>query len=280
MQDSSINLTQFPPEMLVSPGRGLEGKVHAALNASGKEQRSELKKVAQEFEAVFIAYLLKVMRETIEESGLMEEGFGKTIYTEMFDQEVSMSIARRGALGISDLLYKHLLEIEPEKEQMNSTESPASPHGSGNGASSQNEGRETNDLQLPVLAPVSSRFGPRADPFSHKRRMHKGVDFAAPKGAPVAAPLPGKVVSAGCESGYGNTILIQHPNGLQTRYGHLDAIHVQKGQEVAGGQIIGTVGDTGRSTGPHLHFEAIRMGKHVDPFQAGELRTADLKNGF
>jgi murein DD-endopeptidase MepM/ murein hydrolase activator NlpD len=278
MQDTTIGSIQVPPEMLIGSGSQLEGKVHAAQNSAGEKQKSELRKVAQEFEAVFIAHLLKVMRETIEESGLMEEGFGKSMYTEMFDQELSLSMARRGALGISDLLYQNLLKTETKKELKDSSQAPASPQGVGNGASNQTEDQEISDLQLPVLAPVSSPFGPRVDPYSHKMRLHKGVDLAAPKGMAIAAPLSGTVVSAGYENGYGNAILIQHSDGLQTRYAHLGSINVKAGEKISEQQVLGTVGETGRSTGPHLHFEVIRMGKQVDPLLTIEPGTANLEN--
>jgi murein DD-endopeptidase MepM/ murein hydrolase activator NlpD len=278
MQNSPIGSIQVPTEILVGSESRLESKVHAARNSAGEKQKSELKKVAQEFEAVFIAHLLKVMRETIEESGLMEEGFGKSIYTEMFDQELSLSMARHSALGISDLLYQSLTKTETEKELKDYSPAPASPQGAGDGAGNQNEDQEISDLQLPVLAPVSSPFGLRVDPYSHRMRSHKGVDLAAPKGMAIAAPLSGTVVSTGYENGYGNTILIQHSDGLQTRYAHLGSIDVKVGEKISEQQVLGTVGDTGRSTGPHLHFEVIRMGKQVDPLRAIEPGTANLNN--
>jgi murein DD-endopeptidase MepM/ murein hydrolase activator NlpD len=277
MMDSTIGLTQVSPEMLLGTGSRLEGKVQTAQNSTGQNKKSELKKVAQEFEAIFISQLLKVMRETIDESGSTEEGFGKSTYTEMFDQELSVSLAKRGALGISDLLYQNLVKSEIQKESSDSSQAPASPQGAGIGASSRIDTQEISDLQLPVLAPVSSPFGVRVDPLSHKMRSHKGVDLAAPKGTAIASPLPGTVVSAGYENGYGNTILIQHSDGLRTRYGHLDSINVKAGEKISEQQMIGTVGDSGRSTGPHLHFEVIRMGKPVDPLRAIGPGTANLE---
>ena len=276
MQDSSsiVGLSQMPAEMLIGPGRHLEGKLRAIQNSAGEKQSRDLKKAAQEFEAVFIAYLWKVMRETIEQSGLLEEGLGKSIYMEMFDQEISMSMARRGALGISDLLYQNLSKAETDEEMNNSSRAPASPQGTGNGASNQNEEQEISDLQLPVLAPISSQFGQRVHPRTHRMQMHKGVDLAAPKGTKVESPLPGTILSAGYEKGYGNTILIQHTDGLQTRYGHLDSINVKAGENISMQQVLGTVGETGLCTGPHLHFEVIRMGKPVDPLH----ETAILAN--
>lgn len=95
--------------------------------------------------------------------------------------------------------------------------------------------------------------------------VHQGIDFAAPTGATVVAALPGRVVSAGPLGGYGNQVVVQHADGLQTRYGHLSAIDVRVGQQLAVGQRLGAVGSTGVSTGPHLHFEVVVAGSPVDP---------------
>lgn len=94
---------------------------------------------------------------------------------------------------------------------------------------------------------------------------HQGLDFAAPMGTPVLATLPGRVVAAGVSGGYGNQVLVQHANGIQSRYGHLSRIDVRVGQELAAGQQLGAVGSTGVSTGAHLHFEVIVSGRPVDP---------------
>lgn len=251
-----------------------------AQNSTGEKQKGELRKVSQQFEAIFIAQLLKVMRETIEESGLTEGGFGKSTYTELFDQEVSLSIARRGAFGISDLLYNSLVDktsnsTEPasgEAVPVNETSPGQSPASVGSTA-----GQEISDLHLPVQAPLSSAFGLRKDPFSGEARFHKGLDLAAPEGAQIVAALPGTVVSAGYENGYGNTVLVQHPGGLQTRYGHLASLSVKAGDQVNEASVLGTVGNTGHSTGPHLHFEVIRLGKQVDPTMGFGSQLASLK---
>lgn len=277
MQNSLIgSMTPTPTEMLVGTGSRLEGKLKSVQNATGEKQKGELKKAAQEFEAVFMAYLMKAMRETIDESGLLDEGFGKSIYTEMFDQEMSLSMARRGALGISNLIYQ---KLTAKDAQMDLDEADQAPGGVQKPTTSEkpnnkDSGQEINDLQLPVQAPISSRFGLRADPFSHKDRMHKGVDLAAPEGTKISAPLAGTVVFAGYENGYGNSILIRHSGGVQTRYAHLGLMNVKAGDVVASQQVIGNVGDTGRSTGPHLHFEVIRMGKAIDPLHAKVPDTA------
>ncbi len=281
-------MNHLPVDMLSSSGNRLEGKVRAAQNAVSDKQRSELKKVAQEFEAVFIAQMLKVMRETIEESGLTEGGFGKSIYTELFDQEVALNMARHGTLGIADILYRNLSESAGSEEKPSSelpVGIPASPQNSGSQISPEGTGsaddadREISDLQLPVAAPVSSGFGMRTDPFSHRAKFHKGLDLAAPVGMQVVAAMPGKVISAGYQRGYGNSVLVEHAGGLQTRYGHLGTINVKAGDVVSSQSALGTIGNTGRSTGPHLHFEVIRMGEPVDPVLSVNSRVSARERG-
>lgn len=109
-------------------------------------------------------------------------------------------------------------------------------------------------------AKISSNFGYRKDPFNGRSAMHSGMDFKAPTGTPVRATGDGVVASAGRKGGYGKTVEIRHKNGLITRYAHLSRINVKKGHKVNVGQMIGKVGSTGRSTGPHLHYE-VRQGK-------------------
>lgn len=281
--------SQLPADLL-SSGNRLDSQIRAAQNSSGEKRKSELKAAAQEFESLFVAYLLKAMRETIDESGLTDGGFGKTIYTELFDQEVSRCIARRGALGIADLIYEKITANSTAKEEQQKSKPipgdvTVSPSQAPSSASPQDGGAspgaepEITDLQLPVQAPICSAFGLRRDPMSHLVQFHKGVDLSAPEGTKVASALPGTVVFAGYENGYGNTILIQHSGGLQTRYGHLRSIAVKTGDVVSSEAILGTVGSTGRSTGPHLHFEVIRMGKPVDPLPELSSQLVGLERG-
>jgi murein DD-endopeptidase MepM/ murein hydrolase activator NlpD len=112
---------------------------------------------------------------------------------------------------------------------------------------------------------ISSGFGERMDPFTGEEGIHKGVDFAAPAGTDVLAVAAGVVTWAGPREGYGNLVQINHGNGYATRYGHNDTLLVKAGDEVQRGQAIATVGSTGRSTGPHVHFEVLRNGVQIDP---------------
>ena len=119
----------------------------------------------------------------------------------------------------------------------------------------------------PVIGEVefTSGFGVRSDPFLGRPAMHTGLDFRAPTGDPVRATANGKVVSSGWAGGYGRMVEIDHGNGLATRYGHMSEIHVKVGDPIKIGQVIGAVGSTGRSTGPHLHYETRIDGEPVDP---------------
>ena len=120
-------------------------------------------------------------------------------------------------------------------------------------------------MGMPVAGRISSGFGFRAHPVLGFLRMHKGLDIAAPHGAPVHAAEGGVVRFAGRNAGYGNFIKLGHPGGLDSGYGHLSRIAVSPGERVARGTVIGYVGSTGMSTGPHLHWEVWRAGRPVNP---------------
>jgi len=107
----------------------------------------------------------------------------------------------------------------------------------------------------PVRGWVTSDFGTRLDPYTADRVMHAGLDIAGPHGKEVIAPSDGTVVFAGLEGGYGNVLVIDHGYGIKTRYGHLSAIRVKAGEKIKRGALIAAMGNTGRSTGPHLHYE-------------------------
>ncbi len=112
---------------------------------------------------------------------------------------------------------------------------------------------------------ISSKYGRRHDPFTGKSAMHAGLDFKARTGSTIIATASGKIVKAGRNGGYGKMIEINHGGGITTRYAHLSRIKVRVGQHVSRGQLIGKVGSTGRSTGPHLHYEVRRKGRVLDP---------------
>jgi murein DD-endopeptidase MepM/ murein hydrolase activator NlpD len=126
---------------------------------------------------------------------------------------------------------------------------------------------------IPSIQPVlnkdlkymASGYGVRIDPIYNTKRMHTGMDFSAPKGTDVYVTGDGKVIAAGFNHGYGNCIDVDHGYGYVTRYAHLSKIIAKRGQQVTRGDVIGLVGSTGKSTGPHLHYEVILNGHHVNP---------------
>ncbi len=122
-------------------------------------------------------------------------------------------------------------------------------------------------VRKPIMGDIdlSSGFGVRSDPFLGRPAMHTGLDFRSSSGDPVRATANGTVESAGWSGGYGKMVEIDHGNGFATRYGHMSEIEVKVGQQIKIGQIIGRVGSTGRSTGPHLHYETRIDGDAVDP---------------
>ncbi|MGU3286042.1 M23 family metallopeptidase [Methylobacterium mesophilicum] len=135
---------------------------------------------------------------------------------------------------------------------------------------------ETVPLRPPIDGEVgrSSNFGSRSDPFTGERRMHAGMDFRSPIGTVVHATASGRVITAGTSGSYGTLVEVNHGNGLVTRYAHLSAASVSVGQAVPAGAVVGAVGSTGRSTGPHLHYETRLSGNPLDPLRfltAGEL---------
>ena len=133
--------------------------------------------------------------------------------------------------------------------------------------------KETMLANLPAIQPVlnkdlkrmASGYGWRIDPVYHTRRFHAGMDFTAPVGTEIYSTGNGSVISAGWQQGYGNCVQINHGYGYLTLYGHMNAIKVRTGQSLKRGDVIGLVGSTGKSTGPHLHYEVHYKGEVMNP---------------
>jgi murein DD-endopeptidase MepM/ murein hydrolase activator NlpD len=121
----------------------------------------------------------------------------------------------------------------------------------------------------------TSPFGWRRDPFSGAAAYHRGVDLRAAYGEPIGAADAGTVVFAGEQHGYGQTVVVEHANGIRTRYAHLSSVSTEAGAGVQAGEAIGRAGRSGRATGTHLHFEVTRNGHPIDPhsFSAGGLKV-------
>lgn len=214
----------------------------SAAGQKGSSGRvDELRRAAQEFESLFIFQMLKVMRETVPEGGLLQGGPGNDIFLTMMDQHLASAMAEQGGLGLAEIIVR---DLEPA---LGAHRSPA-------------EG-----FTAPLEGRISSPFGMRIHPILDQPDHHNGVDIAAPAGAEISAVADGRVVFSGSMPKYGNVVVVEHAGGLSTLYAHNEANVVQINQRVSRGQIIARVGSTGRVTGPHLHFELHREGAPVNP---------------
>jgi len=170
--------------------------------------------------------------------------------------------ARQTALGHGDEEFRRLFSLWQSKDNASAliaSTLPASPFGVARGK-----------VSIPSLMPVavagmSSGFGMRVHPVLGGRRAHKGIDLAAPAGTPIHASADGEVSKAEWFSSYGLYVSLEHGGDIQTRYGHMSRLNVMAGQKVRKGDVIGYVGSTGRSTGPHLHYEVRIAGLAVNP---------------
>ncbi|HYU14702.1 MAG TPA: peptidoglycan DD-metalloendopeptidase family protein [Candidatus Acidoferrum sp.] len=253
----------------------------AAPHASAKDDAG---KAAKMLEAYFLRRIMAEVRKS-GEGGLLAPGFGGEVFREMLDEALADRMAEGGGIGIAALVEKHLAggtgagslaALTPP----GSTRAVRAAYGAAGSIETSNatwrhplgpamELEPGKTWTMPVEANrISSGFGKvRFDPTTPTHtRTHKGIDMTAPAGTPVHAARGGEVVRAGTSiGGFGNLVVIDHGGGIRSFYGHLQSVGVKKGDRVEVGSPIGAVGSTGRSTGPHLHFEVRRDGKSIDP---------------
>src|SRR5690606_30883581 len=187
-----------------------------------------------------------------------------------FDLIVEYKRAATGEVEAGKLLYAGLLrDGKPRKQLMRWGSDGRFYEASGVGES-------RTGLLAPVPGRVTSGYGQRRHPILGSRRMHAGVDFQASYGTPIYAGTDGTVTYAGRHGGHGNYVKLSHGGGLGTGYAHMSRIAVRNGERVRRGQVIGYVGSTGLSTGPHLHYEMYRNGKTVNPNSVKFVTRAQL----
>lgn len=187
-----------------------------------------------------------------------------------FDMIVDYRRAATGEVEVGDLLYAAIIRDDrPKKQLMRFGREGRFYDASG-------EGVAQDGLVAPVPGPITSRYGMRRHPILGYRRMHSGLDFRARHGTPIYAATDGTVNFAGRNGGYGNFVRIRHGGNLSTGYAHMSRIAVRNGEQVRRGQVIGYVGSTGLSTGPHLHYEMYRGGQKIDPASVRFVNRAQL----
>ncbi len=260
--------------MNVSGAIGASIKADEALK---KDNGAELKMALTEFESLFIGYMLKTMKESVAKGDLFHGGSGEEVYNSLFDTELARLMASGHGIGLKDMMMREMGGVEGpgateeftgrafvpytpppvvSETLSEAVDEPLKPRVSDMG------------LRFPVaegFKRVSSKYGMREDPFTGHERFHHGVDIAAKEGSPVYPAAEGRVIFSGTRGGYGNVVEVLHENGLVTRYGHNSKNLVKEGDRVTTRDAIASVGSTGRSTGPHLHFEILKDGSAIDP---------------
>jgi murein DD-endopeptidase MepM/ murein hydrolase activator NlpD len=264
----------------------------------GANKEARIKRIAVQFEEMLVNSLLKNAfpeedkeDEDPEDQPLMHFAPVRDLRVRLLSQHIS----ENGGLGYQEIIEQQLKEryfsgdkdpTQVEKPGAFSLESvpvvPAAVRRNPAAAAEKNSGRVKAESQMvqPVESGISSDFGWRVDPLDGKTRFHQGIDFDVPAGTPVKSAMAGKVVSSGWEKGYGYMVEVKHANGYSSRYGHNSKLLVKKGDKVEAGAVIALSGSTGRSTGPHLHFE-IRKGKvAVNPLKVLNRGNSGLYAGL
>ncbi len=231
----------------------------AATTAPAPPTRAdEAKTAAKQLEAFFLRRLLAEARPA--GGGGIDGGFAGDTFKQMLDEAVADKMAAAGGLGLADMFTKQLAQ------DASPTRSITNPVGAQPAAAQFGPAlADAPRFAMPVVGRASSGYGMRTDPLHQTHSMHAGFDVAAKTGTPVSAAASGVVTHAGAAGTYGNLVTIRHDSGFETRYAHLSKVAVQRGDRVTPGQEVGQVGSTGRSTGPHLHFEIRKDGKAIDP---------------
>ena len=259
-----------------------------ALDPSKRPEadRQQIKRLAQEFEAMLMTQMLREMRKSmLDDKDGKEDGFGSDAMTDTADVELGQALSRAGGVGLTDAMLnafeRQIKGMTQSAGEVGTTGAPGptgelgptgalGPTGDSGGPGTLNAQRSFLLDQITTAAPVSSKFGWRQDPLTGAAAFHHGVDIAVAYGQDVKAAADGVVSFSGVQNGYGQTVVIDHDGGRQTRYAHLSQEFVRAGDVVAEGQVLGKSGNSGRTTGPHLHFEMLVNGRPVDPAIADE----------
>ena len=225
------------------PGRATEGDPEALAEA------------AREFEAILLRQMLDGLRQLFATDSEEDDGFGGNALFDTIQSELARHLSAQGGLGFADRL------IESSAERTVGGDGRMAPlAGAGVGrvvaesvGTPRGRGVEATSAS-PFGSAVTSGYGWRTDPIDGNRRFHAGVDVQAAFGVEVPAVRGGRVTFVGEQTGYGLTVVVDHGQGATSRYGHLSALLVREGEQIGSGHPIGRVGQSGRATGPHLHF--------------------------
>jgi murein DD-endopeptidase MepM/ murein hydrolase activator NlpD len=284
--------------MSLSPLEKLNNPV--AAPQTQPPSQDALRRVAAQFEAILLMQLTSALSGSNDdgEDSLFGGDGGTGLAKKMFSEQMATAMAEAGGIGLADVIMKSFgvneaksadnklnplqktistvneirnsavrenSNIVPAKEVAETTNPIVSP----TKIVAENTSASSTSLsfQLPANGRISSNFGSRFHPIDKKIKFHGGIDVAVPTGTRVNSAADGVVEFAGRRGGYGNLVIVRHADGRETRYAHLDKILVAVGDPVSGGQEIAKSGSTGKSTGPHLHFEVRENGQVVNPMK-------------
>jgi murein DD-endopeptidase MepM/ murein hydrolase activator NlpD len=243
----------------------------------GTAMPTSVEDAARSFEAQFIYQMLRQMRASMSLDG-EDKGYGAETLGSTVDLELATQISRNGGVGFARMIEAAISGTSAAAATVpepNAAPSYVSPSHVAAALSHPPAQPPSHPLTLApshpgdlFQAPITSDFGWRADPFSGARKFHGGVDFAMAYGTDVPAAEDGRVVVAEAQGRYGNTVVLEHASGAQTRYAHLSEILVRPGDTVPAGYTLGRAGSSGAATGPHLHFEVIVENRRMDPRSA------------
>ena len=260
-----------------APGTSAPGS-QTVGGSSSDAARTEVLRLAQEFEAMLMTQMLRDMRRSMVDEDPEAATPGFDTMTDLVDVEFGRALSSAGGMGLSASLVQALDKLSGmgHSEPASAAALPGL-SGSGDWPSvTETDPQEASPVAVsgtidaapgqPSLdGPITSAFGWRRDPLSGSPGFHKGVDVAMAYGQDVRAAAAGTVVFVGENGGYGNMVAVRHSDGRETRYAHLSVPEVQVGDAVDEGGVLGKSGSSGRSTGPHLHFEVLFNGRPVDP---------------
>ncbi len=225
---------------------------------------------AKAFEAYLVGFMATQMRSTVK-GGPFSEG-AAAMFADLFDQEIGRRVADAGGFGLQESISRGLSGAGGgvgghADATLAAVAAPAPGVQVGQHARSSAPVavKAVESLTKGVVGRLTSAFGVRANPMGAGTEQHPGLDLGAAAGTPIRAAREGVVRFAGDRGGYGKIVILDHGDGTETRYAHCQRLDVAEGTRVSEGQVIAAVGSTGRSTGPHLHFEVRVKGAPVDP---------------
>ncbi len=225
-------------------------------NLHSASREDKIKRIAVQFEEMMLETLLKsAFKEEKSESAMGGAGTMMGMRNMLWAQHIS----NNGGLGYQDVIERQLLEKYGNQKPETLAKQPEVQ------ADIAIKKFAVTKAYTPVEGRISSEFGWRKDPFNNRQKFHAGVDFAVPMNTPVKSVMDGEVIFSGWQKGYGNIVTVKHADGYTSRYGHNSELTVKAGDKIKAGTVIAKSGSTGRSTGPHLHFEMRKDNRPVDP---------------